>query len=104
MYSKAALLYDDALIAFGAEIDKLGASIRSIRDGNFLQALVREELQQDSNWVVRLRELPETPETYYLLELMASHDFQESLKNYLVITSYSIHYTKLYDASTGEDS
>jgi hypothetical protein len=27
--------------------------------------------------------LPETPETYYLLELMASHDFQESLKNYL---------------------
>jgi len=83
VYSKAALLYDDALIAFGAEIDKLGASIRSIREGNFLQALVREELQQDSNWVVRLRELPETPETYYLLELMASHDFQESLKNYL---------------------
>ncbi|MCP4286294.1 MAG: hypothetical protein GY792_17915, partial [Gammaproteobacteria bacterium] len=26
--------------------------------------------------------LPKTPETYYLLELMASHDFQESLKNY----------------------
>jgi hypothetical protein len=44
---------------------------------------VREELKQDANWVVRLRELPEAPETYYLLELMASHDFQESLKNYL---------------------
>jgi hypothetical protein len=27
--------------------------------------------------------MPQTPETYYLLELMASHDFQESLKNYL---------------------
>jgi hypothetical protein len=43
---------------------------------------VREELKQDANWVVRLRELPESPETYYLLELLASHDFQESFKNY----------------------
>jgi hypothetical protein len=40
-------------------------------------------LKQDANWVVTLRELPQTPETYYLLDLMASHDFQESLKNYL---------------------
>ena len=30
-----------------------------------------------------LRELPETPETFYLIDLMASNDFQESLKNYL---------------------
>jgi len=83
VYSKAAQLYDSALAAFGTEVDRLGASIRSIREGNFLRALVREELKQDANWVVRLRELPETPETYYLLELMASHDFQASLKNYL---------------------
>jgi tetratricopeptide (TPR) repeat protein len=83
VYSKAALRYGSALEAFGAEIDKLGASIRSIREGRFLNALTREELKQDGNWVVRLRELPETPETYYLLDLMASHDFQESLKNYL---------------------
>ncbi len=44
---------------------------------------MREELKQDADWVVKLRELPETPETFYLLDLMASHDFQESLKNYL---------------------
>jgi hypothetical protein len=76
-------MYGSALEAFGAEVDKLGASIKSIREGRFLQALVREELKQDANWVVKLRNLPETPETYYLLELLASHDFQESLKNYL---------------------
>jgi hypothetical protein len=64
-------------------MDKLGASIKSIREGNFLRALVGEELKQDANWVVKLRDLPEAPETYYLLGLMASHDFQESLKNYL---------------------
>jgi hypothetical protein len=83
VHSRAALMYGSALEAFGAEVDKLGASIKSIREGRFLQALVREELKQDANWVVKLRNLPETPETYYLLELLASHDFQESLKNYL---------------------
>src|SRR5512143_3608899 len=80
---KAALTYGSALEKFGAEVDKLGASIESIREGHFLQALVREEVKQDADWVVKLRELPHTPETYDLLDLMASHDFQESLKNYL---------------------
>jgi hypothetical protein len=83
VYSQAAVKYGRALEAFGKEIDKLGASIASIREGKFLKALVREELKQDAAWVVKLRELPETPETFYLLDLMASHDFQESLKNYL---------------------
>lgn len=83
VHSRAALMYGSALEAFGTEVDKLGSSIKSIREGRFLQALVREELKQDANWVVKLRSLPETPETYYLLELLASHDFQESLKNYL---------------------
>jgi len=83
VYSRAALLYSQALQAFNTEIDKLSASIISVREGNFLQALVRDELKLDANWVVKLRELSETPETYYLLELMASNDFQESLKNYL---------------------
>lgn len=83
VYSKAALLYGNALEKFSVEIDKLDASIKSIREGHFLAALVREELKQDANWVIKLRALPQTPETYYLLDLMASHDFQESLKNYL---------------------
>jgi hypothetical protein len=83
VYSKAAVMYGSALEKFSTEIDKLDASIKSIREGHFLRALVREELKQDANWVVKLRKLPQTPETYYLLELMASHDFQESLKNYL---------------------
>jgi chromosome segregation ATPase len=33
--------------------------------------------------VVRLRSLPGTPETFYLTDLMASHDFQTALQNYL---------------------
>ena len=83
VYSTAALKYETALKAFGREIGKLGDSITSIREGKFLKALVREELKQDANWIVKLRDLPETPETFYLLDLMASNDFQESLKNHL---------------------
>ncbi|QKT04618.1 hypothetical protein HUS23_12770 [Ectothiorhodospiraceae bacterium 2226] len=83
VYGNAALGYGRALDAFGTELDKLERSITSIREGKFLEAMVREEIKQDSNWMLKLRSLPETPETYYLMELMASHDFQSSLKNYL---------------------
>ena len=83
VYSKAAVLYDKAVQTFGKEIDRLNASITSVHEGKFLKALVREEIKQDPNWVIKLRELPESPETFYLLDLMASHDFQETLKNYL---------------------
>jgi len=81
--SKAAVMYGSALQHFSTELDRITESIKRIREGHFLHALVREELNQDADWVVKLRELPQTPETYYLLDLMASHDFQESLKNYV---------------------
>ncbi len=85
VYGTAALRYETALKAFGAEIARLDASIAGIRDGAFLRGLLREELRQGADRVERLRELPRTPETSSLLELMASNDFQESLKNYLDI-------------------
>jgi hypothetical protein len=82
LHGRAAQHYAVALQTFGTELTKLEASLKSIREGKFLQALVRNESKLDRNWVVRLRELPDAPETYYLLELMASNDFQESLQNY----------------------
>lgn len=83
VHGRAALLYGRALESFGGELEKLDASISSIKAGKFLEALVREEIHQDKDWVIRLRALPETPETFYLIELLASHDFQTALQNYL---------------------
>ena len=83
VYGRAASLYGQALESFNKELEKVDASMRSIRAGNFLKALVREEIRQDNVWVVRLRTLPDTPETFYLTELMASNDFQTALQNYL---------------------
>ena len=83
VHGRAAMLYGEAVDIFGAELQKVDASMRSIREGRFLKALVREEIRQNKDWVIRLRQLPETPETYYLMALMASHDFQTALQNYL---------------------
>ena len=83
LHGKAAVLYGSALEKFAVELTKLNSSIKNVRAGRFLQALAREELQQDKEWLIKLRDLPQTPETYYLLELMASNDFQQALKNYI---------------------
>jgi tetratricopeptide (TPR) repeat protein len=83
VYGRAAQLYGQALDSFGKELDKVDASMKSIRAGNFLKALVREEINQDNLWAVRLRTLPDSPETFYLTDLMAANDFQTALHNYL---------------------
>jgi predicted negative regulator of RcsB-dependent stress response len=83
VHGRAALMYGRALESYSGQIERVDASIESIREGEFLQALVRGEIRQDKDWVIRLRSLPDAPETYYLMELMASHDFQTALQNYL---------------------
>jgi tetratricopeptide (TPR) repeat protein len=83
LHGRAALLYGRALELLSKQIERVDASIRSINEGQFLTALTREESRQDETWVIGLRSLPEAPETYYLMELMASHDFQTALHNYL---------------------
>jgi hypothetical protein len=83
VHGRAAVLYGDALKSFGEELNKVDASIKSIAEGRFLKALVREEIQQDKGWAIRLRTLPDAPETFYLMQLMASNDFQTALQNYL---------------------
>jgi tetratricopeptide (TPR) repeat protein len=83
VHGRAAVLYGKAVETFGDELGKIDASIGSIRKGEFLKALVQEEIRQDKDWVVRLRNLPDAPETFYLTALMASHDFQTALQNYL---------------------
>jgi len=80
---RAAILYGRALELYSSQLKRVDASIGSIREGRFLTDLIREESRQDENWVIRLRSLPDAPETYYLMELMASHDFQTALHNYL---------------------
>ena len=69
VHGRAAVLYGR-----GARLLRRRSWARSMlrsgasRDGKFLKALVREEIKQDKDWVVRLRTLPDAPETYYLTD------------------------------------
>jgi predicted negative regulator of RcsB-dependent stress response len=83
VHGRAATLYQRAVVSYANELQKVDASISNIREGAFLEALVREEIRRDADWVIRLRSLPDAPETFYLMALMASHHFQTSLQNYL---------------------
>ena len=81
-YGQAALAYGQAMDKFGAEIDRLQASIKSVREGKFLNAVLSKQGEGDKHWLHNLRSLPDAPETRYMLSLMASNDFQQSLQNY----------------------
>src|SRR5260370_25777110 len=83
LYGRAAIGYGRALELFTNQIKRVDTSIDSIKEGRFLSALIREESREDETWVITLRNLPDAPETYYLMDLMASHDFQTALQNYL---------------------
>ena len=83
LHKQAASYYSRALNAYAGQFDMLSRSIQSIEDGRFLDALLRYENRDDEDWVMRLRDLPDTPETYYLMELLASNDFQTGMNNYL---------------------
>jgi len=81
-YGQAALSYGKAMDSFGYEIDRLQESIKSVREGKFLTAVLNKQSERDENWLHNLRDLQDTPETRYIMSLMASNDFQQSLKNY----------------------
>lgn len=94
VHGKAANLYDHAMDVFVEEINSLDDSIKNIREGKFLSALIDDKSDKDKNWVVNLRDLPDAPETRYILELMASHDFQQSYKNYKDLAELHHHLDK----------
>jgi len=74
--------YQAALRAFAAERARLEESIAALRKGRLLRTIADKEGKDLEGWLWQVRKLPDLPETRYLLTLLASHDFQEALKNH----------------------
>jgi len=91
VHGRAAQLYEQAAGLFGQELSKIDASIGSIEDGAFLAMLDDERVRLDRDWVLRMREMPNMPETFYLASLIASNSFQTSLQNYLDLSDMRRH-------------
>ena len=79
---QAAEQYMLAVTAFGEESQRIDQSIASIKSGALLDAIVRNDRGERVGWYWQLQNLPDAPETRYLYHLLASHEFQEGLKNY----------------------
>jgi tetratricopeptide (TPR) repeat protein len=82
---QAADHYSDAIQAFTGEIARLNASIDAIEHGQLITELLGQQADaadDSSGWYWRLEKVPDTIESRYLYELMASNSFQEGLKNY----------------------
>jgi hypothetical protein len=47
-----------------------------------VEALLGLNPGDEMGWFWQLQKLPDSPESHYLVHLMASHEFQEALKNY----------------------
>ena len=80
--SQAADHYLNAIEAFYEETNRLDRTIEHIESGEFFEEFIEDEPLDSTGWYWRLEELPEGPEARYLFHLLATHEFQEGLKNY----------------------
>ena len=80
--SQAADHYLNAIEAFYEETNRLDRTIYHIESGQMFDDFLADDPLDSTGWYWRLEELPEGPEARYLFHLLATHEFQEGLKNY----------------------
>ena len=80
--SQAADHYLNAIEAFYEEANRIDQTIGFIESGDIFDQFLANDPLNSTGWYWRLEELPEGPEARYLYHLLATHEFQEGLKNY----------------------
>jgi tetratricopeptide (TPR) repeat protein len=80
---QAAQHYRQAVQSYLRESGRIDESIAAIERGGFLEAILASSPRGgDVGWFWQLEQIPDAPHTRYLYHLLASHEFQEGLKNY----------------------
>jgi hypothetical protein len=80
---QAAEQYRYAVEAYASEGARIDESISAIRAGGFLDAVLDAAPDEEGvGWLWELQKAPDSPHTRYLYHLLASHEFQEGLRNY----------------------
>jgi Tfp pilus assembly protein PilF len=87
--SQAADHYLNAIEAFYEETNRIDEAIVHIESGELLDQFLEQNPQATTGWYWKLEELPEGPDSRYLYHLLATHKFQEGIKNYR-----DLHYLK----------
>lgn len=81
-YEQSLTRYNEAITALETARKRMDQASRSIRGGVMVDTILKGDLDSEKGWHWRLRNLPDTPETYFLQSLLAEHRYQEALKNY----------------------
>lgn len=87
--SQAADHYLNAIEAFYEETNRIDMAIVHIESGEMLDQFLEQDPEATTGWYWKLEELPEGPDSRYLYHLLATHKFQEGIKNYR-----DLHYLK----------
>lgn len=82
LFGRAVQEYKQSIDTLHNEKRNLDASIAAIREGQLLRYLQDHDSGTGDGWLQKLNLAAESPALRYQLSLMASHDFQEAVKNY----------------------
>jgi len=99
-YKQSLQHYEEAIALYHRETERLTASIQAIRSGELTRNILRQDIGDEMGWFWHLKELPDAPESRYLVHLLASHDFQEAFKNYRDLR-YLLHNLEEWSRNTG---
>ena len=80
--SQAADHYVNAVEAFYEEANRIDRTIAHIESGRFFDEFIVDDPLDSTGWYWQMQSLPEGPQARYLFHLLATHEFQEGLKNY----------------------
>jgi len=76
--------YKRAIARYSHELGRIDQAIQEVRSGKLANALIElgDESDREMGWFWAPHALPALPAGRYLLSILASHDFQEAIKNY----------------------
>ena len=101
---EAATQYQAAVEAYVTEVRRIDESIAAITRGGFLDSILAAAPDETQvGWFWQLERMPDAPQTRYLYHLLASHEFQEGLKNYRDIAIMKYGISRLPTAQHHED-
>lgn len=80
--AQSADYYEDAIKSFASETTDIDSALDSLQGGGLLKTLQSSDPQGRQGWFWQLKQLPDSPESRYLYQLLADNDFQEGLKNW----------------------
>jgi hypothetical protein len=82
LHGRAVESYQQSIATLYEERHKLDESIRAIREGELIEALQERQPGTGNGWLQPRAMVNASPALRYQVQLLASHDFQEAVKNY----------------------